>query len=280
MMTMKPYRYLVALGLAMPLMAAPALQMVTIKRVAANQATIKTPLNAGEQSEIMRFQGGPGSKTPDQIHYKEITLRMLIKRAYKLKYYQISGPAWIDTERYDVDAQLPAGTNWEQLLGMLQALLTERFQLRAHSSATTVMGYRLTVADGGAKLLPPEKSPAKKDTQQMMEENRKRLEEMQAAMKREPGRSMASRGFWSASATTERLAETLSSQMNAPVRNDTKIEGLHAYRVDWVPEDPNALSGPNLFMAVEEQLGLKLQGEQQQVQVLVIDHAAMDPVGN
>ena len=278
-MIINTFPFMLAISLGVPLMAAPPFITATVKHVAPEQATIKIPLDAGEMAEQMRLQGGPGSKTPEQINYKEASLRMLLRRAYKLKPYQISGPSWIDTERYDVVAQMSPGTTWDQMLDMLQALLIERFQLQLHSSKKTLMVYHLTIAKGGAKLLPPVQPPFKTDAKQMVAEMRRKMEANKEAMQREPGRQSTSRSFGIPSGTTEKLAQTLSSYLFAPVRDDTKIEGLYAFRVEWVPENRNALPGPNLFMAVEEQLGLKLHSEDEADEALVIDRAEMEPVG-
>ncbi len=262
-------KHLFAIGLALPLLARPAFETATVKHVAPDHMAKRIPLN-NELAERGRFQGGPGSKYTDRIEYSGVTLKMLLKRAYDLKGYQISGPAWIDTERYDVVAKLPPGTNQGQLRQMLQSLLTERFQLQQHRSSKRLMAYRLTIAKGGPKLLPPQKLP---DGKQQMEEARRNHQERVEAWQREPGRSITGRSIGLGSSTTEQLAESLSYILDRPVKDDTKIEGLHAFRIQWVPEDPNAFPGPNIFMAVEEQLGLKLEGERQMVEMLVIDTA-------
>jgi uncharacterized protein (TIGR03435 family) len=70
--------------------------------------------------ETMRFRGGPGSNDPGRIDYVGVTLKMLLKRAYDVAADQISGPGWIDSERYDIAAKLPPGTDREQLRSMLR----------------------------------------------------------------------------------------------------------------------------------------------------------------
>ena len=154
-------------------------------------STITLPVNAITTTPVPKYN---------------LKVNLLLKRAHNLKNYQIAGPAWIDTEQYDVAAKLPSGTNAEQFRLMLQALLTERFRIQLHSSSKLLMAYRLTIAHGGAKLLPAEKLPQPRvDAKQMMEEMRRNLRERAA---NEPGHSLSSRSFSHASATTGALAET------------------------------------------------------------------------
>src|SRR5262249_40211873 len=66
--------------------------------------------------------------------------------------YQLSGPGWLDDERFTVNAKLPQGATKEQLGPMLQNLLIERFRLAAHFEKKELSGYQLVVAKGGHKL--------------------------------------------------------------------------------------------------------------------------------
>lgn len=77
------------------------------------------------------YRGGPGTADPERITYERITLLSLIQRAYfsptagnlhVLDFDQISGPAWLSTQFYSVDAKLPSGTTKEQLMLMWQDL--------------------------------------------------------------------------------------------------------------------------------------------------------------
>src|SRR5262249_56711976 len=67
-----------------------------------------------------------------QVRATFLSVKDYIAAAYRLKLYQISGPDWIGTERFDVSATLPEGSTPGQLPEMLQALLTDRFQLKFH----------------------------------------------------------------------------------------------------------------------------------------------------
>jgi uncharacterized protein (TIGR03435 family) len=63
----------------------------------------------GPPEANMRFQGGPGTRTPERIHYVGVTLKMLMQRAYGVKPEQVVGPNWLATQRYSITAKLPPG---------------------------------------------------------------------------------------------------------------------------------------------------------------------------
>src|SRR5690349_9144323 len=75
------------------------------------------------------MSGGPGTNDPGRIAYMNIPLRRVLLAAYDLPNYQIAGPDWLNTLRYDISASLPAGTTKEQFQAMLRDLLAKRFQM-------------------------------------------------------------------------------------------------------------------------------------------------------
>jgi uncharacterized protein (TIGR03435 family) len=87
-----------------------------------------------------------------------------------------------------------------------------------------------------------------------------------------------------ASTTMARFAETLSSSLDRPVKDKTQLEGAYSFWLEWDPDGAkpagDAPFGPSIFAAVEEQLGLKLQRENEQVELIVIDKAQKTPTSN
>lgn len=79
-------------------------------------------------------------------------LSSLLQMAYEITSYQLSGPAWLDEERFTINAKAPEGTSEKQVTLMLRNLLSERLQIAAHFEERQITGYRLVVAKGGAKL--------------------------------------------------------------------------------------------------------------------------------
>ena len=78
--------------------------------------------------------GGPGSTDPGRIDYIGTTLKSVIARAYNVKEYQVEGPDWLESERYDIVATMAPGTDKTRLSEMLQGLLAERFKLGCTTS--------------------------------------------------------------------------------------------------------------------------------------------------
>ena len=60
------------------------------------------------------MRGGPGSADPGQITYTNVTLKNVLMNAYAVKGYQINGPKWLDSERFDIVAKIPKGATKEQ----------------------------------------------------------------------------------------------------------------------------------------------------------------------
>ena len=67
------------------------------------------PVRQGDRVYFGPPRGGPGTPDPGQITWSYALMKSLIVTAYDVKAYQVSGPAWLDTERYDIVAKVPAG---------------------------------------------------------------------------------------------------------------------------------------------------------------------------
>src|ERR1039457_7369094 len=103
------------------------------------------------QMRIM-MSGGPGTPDPGQLTYSNASLKDILINAYGVKGYQISGPKWLDSERFDIVAKIPMGATKEQFRLMLQNLLAERFKLTLHHETKELPMYALVVGKGGHKL--------------------------------------------------------------------------------------------------------------------------------
>jgi uncharacterized protein (TIGR03435 family) len=101
------------------------------------------------------IHGGPGTDDPGRITATRATLSDLLMEAYDVWTDQISGPAWLSDSRtyvYAINATMAPGTTKDQFRLMLRNLLAERFHVRLHHDAQTRPGYELVVANGGPKL--------------------------------------------------------------------------------------------------------------------------------
>jgi len=86
------------------------------------------------------------------VDYGNVSLKDVLATAYAVKRYQITGPSWLDSERYDITAKLPDGVSRDQVPVMLQALLTDRFKMSIHKESKEEPVYALTVGKNGPKL--------------------------------------------------------------------------------------------------------------------------------
>ena len=100
----------------------------------------------------VRMGGGPGTPDPGQLTYSNASLKDVLINAYAVKGYQINGPKWLDSERFDIMAKIPKGATKEQFQLMLQNLLAERFKLTLHHETKELPMYALVVGRGGPKL--------------------------------------------------------------------------------------------------------------------------------
>ncbi len=114
------------------------------------------------------MRGGPGTDDPERITFVSVTMKRLLMVAYRVDENQISGPGWLDSQRYAIVAKVPAGSTRDQLLMMLQNLLAERFHLTLHHEMKDFPAYELVIAKGGLKLKeaesaasPPEPPPGR-----------------------------------------------------------------------------------------------------------------------
>jgi uncharacterized protein (TIGR03435 family) len=90
--------------------------------------------------------GGPGTGDPGRIVYNFLPLRYLISLAYDVPNLMISGPDWLGTEDYVIEAIVPPVTTRDQLKLMLRSLLAERFGLILHRETRDVPAFILEIA--------------------------------------------------------------------------------------------------------------------------------------
>jgi len=105
---------------------------------------------AAPQPEGM-FRIGMGGDE-GRITYTGVPLKLVMTRAYGVKQHQISGPSWLDSERFDINAKIPDGVSREQVPAMLQNLLAERFKMTIRRETKEQSVYALVVGKNGPKL--------------------------------------------------------------------------------------------------------------------------------
>jgi bla regulator protein blaR1 len=211
-----------------------------------------------------------------------VKAKFLIQLAFSVRAFQISGgPGWLDSAQYDIAVKMQSSpgsdrtpekdvakltdaerrASGERMRSMLQSLLAERFDLEVHRSTKELPVLMLKVAKRGSKL-------------------REKFSDVTGGMR--PGN-----GFLAGTSVDIRfIAQTLSQILGRPILDQTGLTGKYDFDLKWAPDQssPNdALGGqlpplpstdpdrPNIFTALEEQLGLRLDSGKGPVEVVVVD---------
>jgi uncharacterized protein (TIGR03435 family) len=217
------------------------------------------------------IRGGPGTSDPGQITFTNATLSAIVQRAYGLENYQLTGPDWLATRRYDIAAKLPPGATKDDCSAMLRNLLTERLHLSAHREQRDLQGFDLVLAGNVAKLKPA--APAAEPGITLMESLR--------------GKSVIS--ILTAKAQPlSALVKLLTREFRLPISDKTGLTAEYDFTLEFAPQKPGAIApaesadtdAANLITAVREQLGLRLQPARVRATILIVDSADALPTAN
>ena len=205
------------------------------------------------------------SFTPSGFNATNMTLQALIRQAYGIEDNQIAGaPPWLTSNRYDIEAKVDASDtpalktlNREQRNQMLQPLLQDRFKLKFHYETRELPIYTLVVMKTGSKMkeIQPTITPE--------------------GVKNPGGASWGNNQIKSSGIAIDQLAHILTQTLERTVVNKTDLSGNYDFTLKWTPDDSQSqtdTSGPSIFTAIQEELGLKLEAGKGPIQVLVIDH--------
>lgn len=215
--------------------------------------------------------GGPGTGTPGRITFARVSLKDLIRVAYGVEQSRlIEAPDWMQSARFDVVANVPPGATRDEANRMLQNLLADRFQLKVHRATRELPVYALVVAPRGSKL---KASVGDRNARPAAERARGTIG------------SGARKRFEFDDWAMAQFANTLSSEVERPVIDRTGLAGKYDIRLEFAEVrrsvvTPDAQSAPELFTALTEQLGLKLESTKGPVEVLVVDSASRQPTEN
>jgi uncharacterized protein (TIGR03435 family) len=273
---------------------APAFEVASIK-------IARTPEPGPFFSLIPMTPGERMSVDGSRVDIRFFSLYTLIVKAYRLKQYELSGPDWMDSQRFDIAAKIPDGVSKDRVPEMLQALLSERFKLSVHRESREMAVYALVVGKTGPKLMesPTKEAPANADAP-APSDGRTLYTSQGDARLGEKGRdySIAAGPFGPIRASTDQdrtrhyelprvtmpgLAEILTAQAGRgrPVINMTNLRG--SYQFSWdvrapspeFPDDPVAQ-----VLDALGKVGLKLEPSKAPVSVIVVDHLEKTPTEN
>ena len=245
--------------------------------VLAAAAAIPAP---AQEFEVVSVKPNPSGSRSSQTNSDQgrltasnASLRSLIVMAYGVKDYQVEGPDWLRWDRFDLAAKFPEALPRDRerysagLHAMLQKMLLERFELAVHRESRMFAVYGLTVGKSGIRF---QEVPDGDSHNQNSDNNH----------------------YTGECVSMDSFAAFLARRMDLPVLDMTGLKGFYNLKLDWVAEPkpadhkeevaaaPDPPQGMVLAVALQEQLGLKLERRKAPIEVLVVDHARKTPTEN
>jgi uncharacterized protein (TIGR03435 family) len=222
-----------------------------------------TPEPPGEHMGMVQFTfpGGRFNATATSLKY-------LLEWAYGILPAQHSdGPAWMESDRYDIVAKAPGNATDAEMKLMVRTLLADRFKLKLHRETREEPVVIISLGKTAPKLFPPkEGEKTSMRMQQQMGEDRKVTS-------------------WHVVATRfsfAQLNQTFSRQLGRVIVNRTGMDGDFDFALDFTPDEnrPNPMDASILISALRDQLGLTVKSEKASIEFLVIDSAEKVAAGN
>ena len=242
-----------------------------------------------------------------QVRCANFPLKDYIALAYRVKNYQISGPEWMASERYDVAAKLPDGAAREQIRDMVATLLADRFQLKLHHETKEFAVYALVVGKSGPKMKESAQDAASAAA------GRGNIDITAGGGRGGGGADLGNGsqftigedGLDAVKLTMTSFADMLARFVDRPIVDLTELKGAYDFSLRFSPEDFRAMrlraavnagvslsippetiravlegaSGDSLFAAIEA-LGLKLDARKAPLDMVVVDHIEKTPSEN
>jgi uncharacterized protein (TIGR03435 family) len=283
-------------------------------RAQSQAATFGRP--SGPKFEVASVKPAPAGPTPHvgikidaaRVDIGYWSIKQLILRAFGLQPYQVSGPGWMDSLRFDILAKLPEGATKDQLHYMLQWLLVERFGLVAHGETKDVPGFALVLGKDGPKMKPaaPDADapadPASKEAgvANPIDKVGRTLDSLYGDGK---AFGLTAMTYTNAGLHLEftkmpmdALVQALASYLRAPVIDMTGLEGKYQVTLDFSLADVSGAreanapggdapamasdpAGTSVFSSVRR-LGLRLERREVPSALLVVDQVEQVPTEN
>jgi uncharacterized protein (TIGR03435 family) len=194
--------------------------------------------------------------TPGNVTMRDVTAATCIKFAYGVQDSQISGPAWLQSEHFDILAKADTPVAEDQLKLMMQALLADRFKLSFHREPKELRSYVMTVAKSGQKL-------------------------HESAANEKPFRENSAIGTVVKAMTMKEFADFMADALQTPIVDMSGMTGRYDFVLDFTPYLPPGEhvmkmefdnSTGIIISAIRGELGFDLESKKENVDMLVIDH--------
>jgi uncharacterized protein (TIGR03435 family) len=244
------------------------------------------------------MRGGPGTLEPERLTWPTVSLIDVLTRAYGVSSEQVSGAGWISSATYSIIAKIPPHTSEGNFRLMLQKLLKDRFHLVLHHSSKEFTPYELVVADKGPKIKPYGKEDSTASsasaTHGPFEKGKDGFPVLPPGV---PGGAFIGDGMYRGSyrfSIADLIRElpmmvnlSEGALMNARILDKTGLTGRYEFKLEFAVAPPlssdakDSASGPSLFAALDNQLGLRLvKGKKISLDLLVIDNVDKIPTEN
>jgi uncharacterized protein (TIGR03435 family) len=236
-----------------------------------------------------------------QVRMTGLAMRDLLAMAYRVKVYQLKGPDWINTERYDINAKLPAGVSPEKLPEMTQALLSDRFGLKAHREPKEMPVYALLMGKPPLKLKEVVVDPNAPPPAAVEVTGTGSANGISVNLGNGSSYTFVGGKFEAKKINPANIAAVLERFTDRPMVDLTELKGTYDFEFTVTPEDttvlmihaalaagvqlpPQALrlldSGGNPIEGGVEQLGLKLESRKMPIDTIVVDQLLKMPTDN
>jgi uncharacterized protein (TIGR03435 family) len=219
-------------------------------------------------------KGQRGMKTsPGTVSMQNVPLKAIVRWAYGVQDYQVEGPAWTERQGFDIFAKAAGPAKDPELQAMMRTLLEDRLKLVVHRETKIKPIYEMTIAKGGHKLKPSATEG-----------------ESSFAPPKGGGGKMIAHAERTSMAE---FAQLLTDPLQCPVIDKTGLKGNFDFTVDlmsYIPLDASGKAAPDkvavsdretiVTMAIQQQLGLKLEPKKGPIEIVIIDSAEKIPVEN
>jgi len=289
---MKPLNALIAAALALAPFAARAqekleFEVASVKPFSVTQTDAAVTLG-------VRMDGA-------QVRMVGLTMRDLLGTAYRKKVYLITGPDWIATERYDINAKIPAGVSPDKLPDMLQSLLSDRFGLKVHREKKDTPVFALVIGKPPLKLKENVPDPNAEPPKAVEVTGTGSAAGVAVNLGNGSSYSLGAGKFTATKIDLTMMANVFERFTDRPIVDLTELKGKYDFEVPVTTEEmqtmmiraaiaagvqlpPQALrlldSGGNPIEGAAEQLGLKLDARRMPVEYLVVDQVQKTPTDN
>jgi uncharacterized protein (TIGR03435 family) len=241
--------------------------------------------------------------TKGQFHSAFMSLKDYVAVAYGVKLYQVSGPDWMSSARFDISATIPESDSASPpITEMLQTLLTERFGIRMHREKRDFPVYVLEIAKGGLKIQPVQPLPDEASNAPFEVSGGGSQQGVSINLGRGSSITFGSGRFDALRLDMTSLADTLERFVDRPIINRTNLQDRYTFGFPVTPEDyrvmmvragvaagvplpPEALrllegASPAAVFDELRKLGLNIVPRTDPLDLIVVDHIEKAPTEN